>query len=406
MNKFGSLRIKIALVVSGVIFSLLVLYYTQVIVDSIRDRETQIAQLYANSIEYLANDTSNTSGEYAFIFNEIIMQINFPVIATDKEYKKVDFFRNVDIDTTLPKKERDEILIEKAKSFSDLRPPIKVTYKDSVILNYVHYGDSDLITRLRMLPYIELIIGFIFILVGYIGFSYVKKHEQSSLWVGLTRETAHQLGTPLSSLMGWIEILKNDDNDIETIKEIRKEIESDTTRLNKIANRFSKIGSIPKLEEENVVQVIKNVCTYLERRIPNLIGEDGKVSKKIALNISAPEVINAKINKDLFEWVIENLIKNSLDAITRNSGKIDFNIQSNDRDVIIEITDTGKGIDKKLKNDIFRPGYSTKKRGWGLGLSLAKRIIEDYHRGKLTLVESSPEKGTTFRIKIRKTDAR
>lgn len=404
MNKFGSFKIKIALMLCGVVFALLVLYYTQIIVDSIRDRESQIAQLYANSIEYLANDTSNLSGEYAFIFNEIILQINFPVIATDKDYKRVDFYRNVDVDTNLPKKEINELLLDKAKSFADLRPPIKVSFKDSVVLNLVHYGDSDLITRLKVLPYIELIIGFIFIMVGYIGFSYIKKHEQSSLWVGLTRETAHQLGTPLSSLMGWIEILKNDDNDTETTKEIRGEIENDTIRLNKIANRFSKIGSIPKLEEENVTDVIKNVCTYLERRIPNLVGTDGKVTKKISININAPDIVNARINKDLFEWVIENMIKNSLDAITRNSGKIDFNIQSNERDVIIEVSDTGKGIDKKLKNDIFRPGFSTKKRGWGLGLSLAKRIIEDYHKGKLTLLESSSEKGTTFRIKLKKTN--
>lgn len=405
MNKFGSFKIKIALMLCGVVFALLVLYYTQIIVDSIRDRESQIAQLYANSIEYLANDTSNLSGEYAFIFNEIILQINFPVIATDKDYKRVDFYRNVDIDTNLPKKEINELLLDKAKSFADLRPPIIVSFKDSVVLNLVHYGDSDLITRLKVLPYIELIIGFIFIMVGYIGFSYIKKHEQSSLWVGLTRETAHQLGTPLSSLMGWIEILKNDDNDPETTKEIRGEIENDTIRLNKIANRFSKIGSIPKLEEENVTDVIKNVCTYLERRIPNLVGTDGKVTKKISIKINAPDVVNARINKDLFEWVIENMIKNSLDAITRNSGKIDFNIQSNERDVIIEVSDTGKGIDKKLKNDIFRPGFSTKKRGWGLGLSLAKRIIEDYHKGKLTLLESSSERGTTFRIKLKKTNA-
>lgn len=404
MNKFGSFKIKIILVVCGVAFALLVLYYTQVIVDSIRDRETQVAELYAKSIEYLANDTSNLSGEYAFIFNEIILQINFPVIATDKDYRKVDFFRNVDIDTTLPKKEIERLLIEKAKSFADLRPPIKVSFKDSVILNLVHYGDSDLITRLKLLPYIELITGFIFIMIGYIGFSYIKKHEQSSLWVGLTRETAHQLGTPLSSLMGWIEILKNEDNDPATVNEIRDEIENDTVRLNKIANRFSKIGSNPKLEEENVTAVIKNVCTYLERRIPNLIGTDGKVSKKISININAPDVVTAKINKDLFEWVIENMLKNSLDAITRNSGKINFDIQSNEKDIIIEVSDTGKGVDKKLKNDIFRPGFSTKKRGWGLGLSLAKRIIEDYHKGKLTLLESSPEKGTTFRIKLKKTN--
>jgi len=404
MNKFGSLRIKIALVLSGVILALLILYYTQTIIDSIRDRETQIAELYARSIEYIANDTTNVSGEYSFIFSEIILQINFPVIATDKDYERVDFYRNVDIDTTLPKKEIEEILIEKAKSFAEIRAPIKVTFKDSVILNLVHYGDSGLITKLKLLPYIELINGFIFIMVGYIGFSYIKKHEQSSIWVGLSRETAHQLGTPLSSLMGWIEILKSNENDGKMINEVSREIENDTTRLNKIANRFSKIGSIPKLKEEDIVKVIENVCLYFEKRIPNLISTDGTISKKISINFSNPGVTKAKINKELFEWVIENILKNALDAITQPTGKIEFNFQSTEKEVIVDISDTGKGIEIKSRKDIFRPGYSTKKRGWGLGLSLAKRIIDDYHKGKLTLYDSSPDKGTTFRIKLRKTN--
>ncbi|MCX7834299.1 MAG: HAMP domain-containing histidine kinase [Ignavibacteria bacterium] len=400
MNKFGSFRIKIALLIAGVLIALGILLYTQSIINKIRARESQIAELFAKSIEYTANDTSLT-GEYAFIFNEIILQIDFPIVATDREYKRVDFFKNIDVDTTLPKEKLNSVLLELATDLAKNKPPIKVSYQDSILLNLVHYGESDLIRKLKILPILELLIGGFFIIIGYIGFSYIKKHEQSSIWVGLSKETAHQLGTPLSSLLGWLEILKSSEIKDSTSKEVIKEIENDLEKLKKIASRFSKIGSTPELKNENIKELIKEVTQYFERRIPSLIKTDGSTEKKISIEINSPDEIYAKVNKDLFEWVIENMLKNSVDAIDKTSGKIIFNIYKKEKDIIIDIKDNGKGIDIKFRKDIFRPGYSTKKRGWGLGLTLAKRIIEDYHKGKLTLVESIVDKGTTFRIRLK-----
>lgn len=401
MNKFGSFNIKIALIACGVLIALVVLIYTQLLAQKIQKRERDIAGLYAKSMEYLANDES-ASGEYSFIFDHIIPQIDFPIIATDREQKEIILTKNVDYDTTLSEKKKMEILFEKAKEMDEINAPIVVSYKDSVILNYVHYGQSRLVTELKLLPMIEFMIAGIFVLLGYIGFSYIKKNEQSNIWVGLSRETAHQLGTPLSSLFGWVEMLKNIEPQTEELKEITNEINNDIDKLNKIAGRFSKIGSQPKLEQENIAGVIKKVSNYFEKRIPSLISADGKVTKKIIVDVNSNGVTDANINKDLFEWVIENLLKNALDAMEKSNGKIIFNISDSNGEVLIDVSDNGKGIDTKYKKDVFRPGYSTKTRGWGLGLSLSKRIIEDYHKGKLTLMESNLGKGTTFRIKLNK----
>ncbi len=401
MNKFGSLNIKIALLLSGVFIALGILFYTQNLISKIQKREAQIADLYAKSLEYIANDTSST-GEYNFIFNEIILQIDFPIIATDKDYKKVEFFKNVNIDTTLNAIKKNDVLLELANEMKEINPPIKVSYKDSLILSYVNYGQSGLITQLKYLPFFEFLIGGIFIFLGYIGFSYIKKHEQSNIWVGLSKETAHQLGTPLSSLLGWEVMLKDLKNKPVELQEISTEIEKDLEKLKKITGRFSKIGSQPKLEEENISEVIESVCSYFEKRIPSLVSSDGKITKKVSVNILNKEKIFVKINRDLFEWVIENLLKNALDAIDKTTGAINFNIMEKGKEVIIDVTDNGKGVDKKFRKDIFRPGFSTKRRGWGLGLSLAQRIINDYHKGKLLLLDTSLDVGTTFRIKLQK----
>ncbi|MEO8446178.1 MAG: HAMP domain-containing sensor histidine kinase [bacterium] len=401
MNKFGSLNIKIALIVCGVLIVLGVLLYTQILAQKIQKRERDIAGLYAKSMEYLAND-ENSSGEYGFIFDQIIPQIDFPIIATDREQKEIILTKNVDYDSTLPDSKRKEILLEKAKEMDEINTPIIVSYKDSVVLNYVHYGQSGLVTELKMLPFFEFLIAGVFVFLGYIGFSYIKKNEQSNIWVGLSRETAHQLGTPLSSLLGWVEMMKHLEPQTEDLIDITNEINNDIDKLNKIAGRFSKIGSQPKLEKENVSTVIKKVSEYFEKRIPSLVSADGKISKKVIIDIISDGDSEANINKDLFEWVIENLLKNAIDAMEKSHGKIIFNISNSNGEMFIDVTDNGKGIDTKFKKDVFRPGYSTKIRGWGLGLSLSKRIIEDYHKGKLMLVESNTGKGTTFRIKLYK----
>ncbi|MCU0373433.1 MAG: ATP-binding protein, partial [Ignavibacteria bacterium] len=374
MHKIGSLRLKLALLISGVVIALLVLLYTQTIVHQVQKREAMIANLYAKSLQYIANDESAT-GEYNFIFNEIITQIDFPIIATDKDFQSVSFYKNLDIDTTLPEKEKQKLLLSIVKEMNEINPPIKVTFRDSIVLNYVSYGQSALITQLKALPVFEIIVGGIFIFLGYFAFSYIKKHEQSNIWVGLSRETAHQLGTPLSSLMGWVELLKNTDPFSAEYRNIIAETENDLEKLNKIATRFSKIGSLPKLETENLKDVISEAAGYIQKRIPSLTDSEGKVKQKVTVEINAPEELHVKLNLELFEWVIENLMKNALDAIDKEYGTIRFDIHDKEKEILIDVTDNGKGIEKIYKKDIFRPGFSTKRRGWGLGLSLAKRIV-------------------------------
>lgn len=403
MKKLSSFYIKLILIIIGILIAFFILYYTQSMVSRIREREKNIANIYAKSLEYIANDTTNTTGDYSFIFTQILPQIDFPMIATDSTKNNITFSKNIDIDSTKSKSEINKYLSDELNFLKTLNEPI-IVHRDSIVLNYVYYGESGLVTQLKYLPIIELIIATLFILVGYIGFSSIKKHEQSSIWVGLSRETAHQLGTPLSSLMGWVEILKGLTTEDEKASDVTREISNDIERLNKIAGRFSKIGSQPKMDNENIVEVIENVSRYFQKRIPSLVSADGQIKKKVDIAINkSDEPIIAKINKDLFEWVIENLMKNSLDAIEKNHGRININISKHEDGIIIDVADNGKGIDIKHRQDVFRPGYSTKKRGWGLGLSLAKRIIDEYHKGKLYILESSPEKGTTFRIKLNNT---
>ena len=254
--------------------------------------------------------------------------------------------------------------------------------------SYIYYRDSDLLTKLKYYPIALILILFLFASVIYLFFKSNKVAEQNKLWTGMAKETAHQIGTPLSSLLGWIEILRLDNTDENTVKEI----ENDVYRLNTIAERFSKIGSIPKLKELDIVYVTSSSFNYLKSRS----------SKQVEFSFDEPKKeILANINLQLFSWVIENLVKNAIDTM-EGKGKIVLDIFENEKNVTITISDTGKGIPKSLQQKIFSPGFTTKKRGWGLGLSLAKRIIEDYHNGKISVLKSEISKGTTFLIVLKK----
>jgi signal transduction histidine kinase len=386
-------NIKTALLVAAFVIIIPILLYTHNLVDRLQKKEREVAALYAKSVEYLAN-SPYSGGEYNFIFDELIRAIDFPIIESDANDVEIKASRNIEIDTTLPKSERDAYVRSLIADMDKLNRPIVVSYQDTVILSRVHYGESLLITRLRWLPYIEIVIGALFIFVGYIGFSYIKRSEQSNIWVGMARETAHQLGTPLSSMMGWVEIMKLRPEVDAKVTETIAEMENDLLRLNKIADRFSKIGSRPDLREEELSEVVKGVIVYFQKRIPQM-------GKRVDIIIEPAEPVRAKINRELFEWVLENLVKNGLDAMEEGKGKISFRISRLNGAPVIDVTDTGKGIDAAYRKDIFRPGFSTKKRGWGLGLSLSKRIVETYHRGKLSVKESKLGVGTTFRIKLR-----
>jgi hypothetical protein len=387
-----SSKIKTALLISAFCIVVPILLYTHNLVEQLQKKEREVAGLYARSLEYLANE-ANQSSDYSFVFDEIIRAIDFPIIQTDSTDLEIRAYRNVPIDSTLMGEEKNQLLREWVTRMDILNKPIMVTYQDSIVLSKVHYGESLLITRLRWIPYIELCIGGIFVLIGYLSFSYIKKNEQSNIWVGMARETAHQLGTPLSSMMGWIEMLKLHAGTDSKMGDTVHEMENDLQRLNKIAERFSKIGSKPDLREEHLDDVVQGVIQYFNKRIPQM-------GKRVEISVECEGTIAARINRELFEWVLENLIKNGLDAMEDGKGRITLRISRVGRNAIIDVSDTGKGIDSTFRKDIFRPGFSTKKRGWGLGLSLSKRIIESYHRGKLFVKESRLGIGTTFRIKV------
>ncbi len=389
-----SSRIKIALLVAAVCIAIPILLYTHNLVSELQKKERETAALYARSLEYIANSTPTAGTDYTFVFDEIIGSIDFPVILTNGTDTEINTTKNIQIDSTFSVEKKKTLLFEMVKTMDHDNKPILVTYQDSLVLSKLHYGESPLIGRLRWLPVIELSIAALFILVGYIGFSYIKRSEQSNIWVGMARETAHQLGTPLTSMMGWIELLKHQSETHPKILETVTEFENDARRLTKVAERFSKIGSKPDLKEENLVEVINRSIAYFQKRIPQM-------GKKVDITINSGAVHTAMVNSELFEWVIENLVKNALDAMEDGKGSIAFSLSNDGKKTLIDVKDTGKGIDSSYQKDIFRPGFSTKKRGWGLGLSLCKRIIETYHNGKLTILKSAVGEGTTFRIVLK-----
>jgi two-component sensor histidine kinase len=388
---------KAALKWVALAFSLIIgfasVLYTNSIVEELKEREERYIDLFAKTLEY-TSDYDN-SENLIFIFQEIVTPNNsIPVIVVDANGNP-SIFRNIDVDSSKNDEEgMRKILTKELEIMEQEYDPIAIAGVDSSDPNdyqYIYYRNSDLIYRLRYYPYIQLSIIAAFVFFGYVSFSYSRKAEQNQVWVGLAKETAHQLGTPLSSLMAWLEIMKIDD-DIKD-KEVTKELEKDISKLELITSRFSSIGSIPVLRDENISKIIQSTVNYLQKR----------TSKKVNINfISKDDLVTADINKPLFDWVIENLCKNAIDAMS-GEGEITIILKEGKYgDVLIDVKDTGKGIPSSKIKEIFQPGFSTKKRGWGLGLTLAKRIIENYHNGKITVKESVLNKGTTFRIILKR----
>ena len=333
-----------------------------------------------------------------------VFNFGIPAIVMDSTRQVPQIWRNVAIPdnldlSTLSPEEAEEArneLVRRAESMSQHFEPIPIVqeFGPRRLVHYVHFGESRLVRELRFFPYVQLLFVSLFILTGYFGFSYIRRSEQSSLWVGMAKEAAHQLGTPLSSLMGWLEFLRMKDLPEDQRENALTEVEKDIDRLRRVAGRFSDIGSLPKLEVLPLAPVIDATADYMRRRFP-------RYGKQVTLDVSVPEDVTVPLNAELFEWVIENLVKNALDAIESNEGRIEITASRLDGKIRIDVRDTGKGIDRRQWKNVFRPGYSTKKRGWGLGLSLAKRIVEDYHGGVLTLAQSRVGHGTTFRIELR-----
>ncbi|MBN2175175.1 MAG: HAMP domain-containing histidine kinase [Bacteroidales bacterium] len=318
-------------------------------------------------------------------FSEVVINAaSVPVIITDSTKTKVIEYGLLD-----PEKAGDSVIIMKTlEQMASDNDPIEIELADQG-KRYIFYKNSDLLTRLMFFPYFQLGVIGVFLFLSYVLFSSARKSEQNQVWVGLAKETAHQLGTPLSSMIAWIELLRMEGQPAETIEELNKDVE----RLQKITDRFSKIGAEPRLKNENIVKIVYETVNYIRSR----------ASQKVNYNIkqSMDKVIMAPVNLHLFEWVIENLCKNAIDAIG-GDGNIEVDVFEEENLVIIDLSDDGKGIPKSKFKTIFNPGYTSKKRGWGLGLSLAQRIVRDYHRGKIFVKSSVINKGTTFRIILRK----
>lgn len=388
----NSANFKGLLFIVGLFIFAGIFLYTQELVLELKEKSTRDLKFKIKVFEENINN-AHAQVDAGFFFFEVIKKVDFPVIYTDTE-RIPQTWVNIDarLDTLTSLNNKDSLtLAQILDRISQENPPIAIQYQNTV-LGYYHYGYPPEINKIKNLPLITLFIGALFILFGYVGFTYIKRSEQRNIWVGMAKETAHQLGTPLSSLNGWLELLRLDINQKQTAF---PEMENDLKRLGKVANRFSKIGSTPKLQAEDITNIISEVAAYFEKRLPNL-------GKQVKIECASSGAVQAMLNRDLFEWVLENLVKNALDAIEKEHGLIRLEIKTEPttHTCIIDISDNGKGVAKNNRKTIFKPGFSTKKRGWGLGLSLAKRIVEEYHNGKIDLLDSKKNRGSTFRIKL------
>jgi signal transduction histidine kinase len=343
--------------------------------------EKKRVELWAEATRQLA-DVNLTGQDFGFPLQVVQYNTTIPVILVDQD-DNIYETRNLDS----IKMENPEYVKRQLQKMKDENPPIEVDLGDGLI-NYVYFRNSTLLTKLTYYPYLQLGVILLFILVAYLAFSASRKAEQNQVWVGLSKETAHQLGTPTSSLMGWVELLKEKHPD----KKLVNELEKDAGRLEEITERFSKIGSKPVLVDMNIHEVLKDSVDYMNTRTSDQVAMELKTESRDT---------HVPLNKALFQWVVENVCKNAVDAMDGH-GNLDIIVSEQDKLIHIDFLDTGRGIPKNRHKTIFKPGYTTKRRGWGLGLSLASRIIEIYHRGKIYVLQSEIGKGTTIRITLRK----
>ena len=383
-------RWKYLLLFFAVIIASSSLWYTDFLVEGISKSERTRAEVWSQSLKKIFETDNDEMMNYLFSVKDSLI---VPAIVTN-EKDSIYTYTGLDTTKTYYKVESDrqydpKYFLKELKSMKAQHQPIVLEFNDKPKY-YVYYKDSALLTQLRVFPYIQLTVIAAFLFIAYYSFSSARRSEQNQVWVGLAKETAHQLGTPISSLMAWTELLK-EKFDAEQDPLILQ-MENDVKRLEIVADRFSKIGSKPVLTQHPVFQVVNEFVEYFKVR----------VSDKIQFSISGDENQEAFLNIPLFDWVIENILKNAVNAI-EGEGQITINIEENiaKEQIFVDITDTGKGIPRSKFDAIFQPGFTTRKRGWGLGLSLTKRIIENYHRGQIFVKESEMGKGTTFRIIIK-----
>lgn len=423
----ASVRIKQGLIAAAVAIAVASLVFTNRLADRLEAQDEAAVALWASAIEFqgrtsaraplepelaarldsalagvpradeirgLAAEAATNQADQGidFVFTRIVepQRFSVPAVITDSALTYASAWRNVDVadDDTSP--EAQAQLLALAAEYDVYNPPIRIELVEGQV-QFLHHGESAFASTIRLFPAVQLGVVVLFVLVGYLGFSYVRRTEQSSLWVGMAKEAAHQLGTPLSSIMGWVELLRMGPDAVppETVAD---ELERDVDRLRRVADRFEKIGSTPTLEPVAVAPVLEGVADYIRHRVP-------RSGSRVTLGVDAPPDIGARLNVQLFEWVVENLLKNALDAMD-DGGEIVVTAREQAGTVTVDVRDTGKGMDRATARHVFRPGFSTKRRGWGLGLSLARRIVETYHGGTLAVAATRPGGGTTFRITL------
>lgn len=371
------------MLLGAVVIGMASLMYTNWLTEKLSEEERKKVILWAEATQRLASDDISLDNDLSLIEMIIDANTSIPLILVNDQdsiliYANISFSPN----------RKDNVLQKELRKMKAHNPPIEVVIDENE-RQYFYYRESYLLRNLRLFPIVQLLVIFLFISVAYLAFSASRSAEQNQVWVGMSKETAHQLGTPISSLMAWIELLRMQKTDETIVSEFEKDIQ----RLEKITERFSKIGSKPELLHTNLLEVIQSTVEYLRKR------SSGKVKYVIEADQSEEWVL--PMNEALFSWVIENLCKNAIDAMN-SMGTITLKLSLKDNHAILDVSDTGKGLPKSQFKAIFRPGYSTKKRGWGLGLSLAKRIVENYHSGKIFIKNSELKKGTTFRIILNK----
>ncbi len=373
-------QVKLLLVISAILIAGISLLVSHYLVQDLQVEERNKMEVWAQAMNTFNNADETT--DLTLVTSVIEGNNTIPVIITD-QFGNVADWRNIEVDG----EDTLSFVTAYARQMKNAGHSIKIELAGTSDFLFVCYDESTMLKRLTLWPYWQLGIVLIFAVVAIFALLSSKRAEQNKVWVGLSKETAHQLGTPISSLMAWVEILKENYPEDDLIPEM----EQDVKRLVRVAERFSKIGSLPEPVDASMNEVLDHVIAYMDKR----------TSQKVAIKGHYPdhEVI-VKMNASLFEWVIENLCKNAVDAMESGQGKIDLWLLEEDDRVVIEVADNGKGIKKKDVSNVFRPGYTTKKRGWGLGLSLAKRIVEEYHKGRIYVKSSEVGRGTVFRIEL------
>ena len=384
----------------------LFMVYTQFLINGLQENIKRDVRMWAKLWE-LAGAEDSSPRVNAVVFEEIIQKAYFPIIVTDHHRNPVLWARIPGIADTDTSQAALKTIHEYRDRMLNENGETPVAWNGQII-QYILYDYPPLVRQLQLMPIIEIAVVGVFLIVGFVGFRNIQRAEQRNIWVGMAKETAHQLGTPLTSLMGWLEVietdlregrLKSSENSVSSLDNVIGKMRNDVQRLDRVANRFGQIGSIPETTINEINPLVQEVVSYYTQRLPH-------GGKGIALRFEATPDIFAKVNPELFTWVIENLIKNSLQACDQKSGEIIVRTarDKDARNICISVTDNGPGIPIKMQKKVFETGFTTKKRGWGLGLTLARRIIQEYHLGRIELKESIPNQRTTFQITLASTE--